>query len=343
MSCIIGGIEMKLLKCTSFLLAMAAISYSASAAESYNLANDFSVENGNPNGQWTYGKYTSGLDTNYFQVFATPGGPNIGVLNGNDLTGLTVWSDGGDPNIIKNTLSTDIITDSAFGVISFHAGKLTFGPYLGPTVARFTAPGSGKWLVDATFATVQVVNGSPGAWVCYESACDLVAATLPAFPDTAGYSDLLDLEQGDTIDFVVWGNNSQNKTTEVSAMVTEYVLNVGVDIKPRSDPNSINLCSNGAVPIAILGSDSFNVFDTDTTTLKFADAGVKVVGKKDKQLCSFEDVNVDGFSDLVCHFLTMDIAGISGETASASVSGVLLDGTKIQGMDSINIVKDTCD
>jgi len=118
---------------------------------------------------------------------------------------------------------------------------------------------------------------------------------------------------------------------------------VEIDIKPGSDPNSINLCSNGAVPIAILGSATFDVNDINTATLRFAEASVKVVGKKDPHsLCSYEDVNDDGFVDLVCHFVTTDIMALGGESTSATVNGELLDGTPIEGTDSINIVKDTC-
>ncbi len=122
-----------------------------------------------------------------------------------------------------------------------------------------------------------------------------------------------------------------------------------VDIKPGSDSNSINLCSNGAIPVAILGSDTFEVLDEnnnpriDTESLRFAEAAVKVVGKKDPHsLCSYEDVNGDSFIDLVCHYVTTDIAGIDGEATSATVNGELVDGTPIEGTDSVSIVKDTC-
>ena len=121
------------------------------------------------------------------------------------------------------------------------------------------------------------------------------------------------------------------------------VIPVSIDIKPGSDPNSINLCSNGAVPVAILGSDTFSVYDILTERLRFAEAAVKVVGRKDpNQLCSYEDVNTDGFDDLVCHYVTTDIAAIDGESTSATVNGELLDGSPFEGTDSVNIVKDTC-
>ena len=41
-------------------------------------------------------------------------------------------------------------------------------------------------------------------------------------------------------------------------------------------------------------------------------------------------------------FVTMDIAGIDGESTTATVNGELLDGTTFEGMDGVNIVKDTC-
>jgi len=42
---------------------------------------------------------------------------------------------------------------------------------------------------------------------------------------------------------------------------------------------------------------------TDRGTSK-AEAAIKMVGKKDPHtLCSMEDVNDDGFTDLVCHYL----------------------------------------
>jgi hypothetical protein len=97
------------------------------------------------------------------------------------------------------------------------------------------------------------------------------------------------------------------------------------------------------VPIAILGSDTFDVYDVNTESLRFSEASVKVVGKKDpRTLCSYEDVNDDIFYDLVCQFLTAEIAGIDGQSSTATVNGELLNGTSIEGTDSVNIVKDTC-
>ena len=126
-------------------------------------------------------------------------------------------------------------------------------------------------------------------------------------------------------------------------ILDKLFIGVAVDIIPGSDPNSINLCSIGAVPVAIMGSDSFDVIDIDPDSLRLAEADVKMVGKKDPQtFCSVEDVNGDFFDDLVCHYINQDIAALDGLSTSAEVNGQLFDDTPIKGTDSVNIVKDTC-
>lgn len=121
------------------------------------------------------------------------------------------------------------------------------------------------------------------------------------------------------------------------------LIDVDIDIKPGSYPNSINLCSSGVVPVALLGTSAFDVADVNTSTLRFAESAAKVIGKKDPHsLCSYEDVNDDGFVDLVCQFVTTDLAAIDGESSIATVNGELGDGTPIQGTDSVSTVKETC-
>ena len=77
---------------------------------------------------------------------------------------------------------------------------------------------------------------------------------------------------------------------------------------------------------------------------------MKTVGKSGKMLCSIEDVSgdftfpegdPDGFLDLVCQFLTVDLGSSPGDT-TAAVMGGLIGGQLIEGSDSINIVKDDC-
>jgi len=118
-----------------------------------------------------------------------------------------------------------------------------------------------------------------------------------------------------------------------------YEIPITIDIKPGSDPNSINLTSNGVVPVAVLGSAGFDVQSIDARTLSLDGAEVGVRGKEGMLRCAYEDVNGDGFTDLMCQFYTNDLVWTSGST-EATLTGKLFNGQLIAGSDTINIVRE---
>lgn len=64
-------------------------------------------------------------------------------------------------------------------------------------------------------------------------------------------------------------------------------------------PNPINPFANGMIPVAILGSDSFDVADIDIDSLMFGPGHAVPAHKNGGHL---SDVNEDGVPDLVSHY-----------------------------------------
>jgi len=112
------------------------------------------------------------------------------------------------------------------------------------------------------------------------------------------------------------------------------IVFVEIDIKPGSDPNSINPRSMGVVPVAILGSDTFDVFDVDVTTLAFGPGGAAPVHLDNGAVPDdhYEDVNDDGITDLVTHYVQKEALPAAPE---ACLTGALDNGTLIEGCDSV--------
>jgi hypothetical protein len=111
---------------------------------------------------------------------------------------------------------------------------------------------------------------------------------------------------------------------------------VGIDIKPGSDPNSINPSLSGDLPVALLGSDGFDVADVDVTTLAFGPGGAS---PDHSQGPHFDDSNGDGLTDLIAHFRVED-TGIQFGVTEACLIGETLEGEPIEGCDAVRTVPD---
>jgi hypothetical protein len=117
---------------------------------------------------------------------------------------------------------------------------------------------------------------------------------------------------------------------------------VMIDISPGSDTNLINPNKQGVVPVAILGSESFDVSTIDVTSVLFG--GNKNLIPPAHDLTDptiyeghLQDVNSDGFMDLVSHYSVPD-AGIVCGDISAMLVGMTTSGESFQGFDTITTV-----
>jgi hypothetical protein len=112
-------------------------------------------------------------------------------------------------------------------------------------------------------------------------------------------------------------------------------VTVAIDIRPGGTPNSINPNNVGVIPVAILSSADFDaVANVETSSLTFGSTGFEhSLGFCDPG----QDVNGDGISDLVCHFVT-SATNFGPNDTQGVLQGTLRDGRSIYGIDWVNIV-----
>ncbi len=104
---------------------------------------------------------------------------------------------------------------------------------------------------------------------------------------------------------------------------------IEIDIKPGSFPNSVNPKSMGLVPVAILGTEVWSVGYVDVSSLTFGPNGAAPVHDG-----HYEDVNGDGFVDLVTHYVQKETGISSGDTI-ACLLGATNGGSPIFACDSV--------
>lgn len=143
----------------------------------------------------------------------------------------------------------------------------------------------------------------------------------------------------------------------------ECEIAVSLDIKPGSCPNPVNPRGKGVVPMSIVGSESFDVtqIDSDTLRLRRADSVGGIVTPLSGppgpgittadvatpftgDLCDCHELGGDGIDDLLLKFSTRELAGAfqlselpSGASIMLTLSGSLLDGTAFEASDCIVI------
>lgn len=117
------------------------------------------------------------------------------------------------------------------------------------------------------------------------------------------------------------------------ALAALPAIEILIDIKPGSFPNSINLRNAGVIAVAIPSTADFDATEIRTRVARFGPAGAALVHNSPH----YEDVNSDGLLDLLMHFNT-DETGIEcgAEWAELRSSNEL--GLSVKGSDLIKTV-----
>ena len=139
-------------------------------------------------------------------------------------------------------------------------------------------------------------------------------------------------------------------------------VTVAIDIKPGSCPNPLNVKSQGVLPVAILGTEGFDVTQVDPATVKLEGVAPLRWAIEDVATPSSGECNTlgsDGYLDLTLKFDTREILGKlklstsdlvdeseivlsdleDGESLMLTLTGYLYDGTPIWGEDTVLIIK----
>jgi hypothetical protein len=144
--------------------------------------------------------------------------------------------------------------------------------------------------------------------------------------------------------------NGYGELAEFRALAPEPI-SVNIDIKPESCPNPLNVKSKGVFPVAILGTEDFDVTEIDIASIRLEgavsirsvieDVSTPLLDKQDERDCASE--GEDGFDDLTLKFDTQDVVSALGEVADGDELVLTLraefsDGRPVEGEDWITIL-----
>jgi hypothetical protein len=123
------------------------------------------------------------------------------------------------------------------------------------------------------------------------------------------------------------------------------MVEIAIDIKPRSCPNPVNPRRNGVMSVAVLGSEDLDVTTIDPSTILLGGAAPvrhsyeDLVGPPD-EVCGCPDASPDGYLDLILKFDNQEFYdGLDdpedGDEISVELEAVLPDGTVLTGSDCV--------
>jgi len=277
----------------------------------------------------------------YFGVYNWQGvGPQAVCLD--EATGNEVWA----VSINGNSTSTPAV----------HNGKVFIGSDDGNLYALDASDGSVIWtyLTGGQVWSAPAVSGD--GKVCFGSLDHIIYC--------------LDIEDNGSL---IWSYDTGTSRLVSSPAISDGILVIGnengkvyafgpecitvsLDIKPGSCPNPLNVKSKGVLPVAVLGTEEFDVTTIDPLTIRLSREGIEegvapirlsyedVATPFEGELCDCHDLDGDGYMDLTLKFDTQEIVGALGDVDDGdelvlTLTGKTFDGVSIVGEDCILILK----
>jgi predicted small lipoprotein YifL len=126
-------------------------------------------------------------------------------------------------------------------------------------------------------------------------------------------------------------NKTQTQSEKVREDDSAELLSVKIDIEPADESNMVNLSQKGALEAAILGSGDFKIVDVDRTS-------VMLEGKVNNGVFRVEDVNNDGYIDLISTF-DVDTLSLDDNSKELSLEGKTNEGIAFKGFDYVSVTQ----
>ena len=215
--------------------------------------------------------------------------------------------------------------------------KLLWRKYKNPS-NLVTANSDGSDLQQLTFFTSG--GGSVEAEVSYDNE-KIIYNLLKIGVHPSGY-DWWGINAGDIYMIDIDGSNNQliigDDGFYYQCPVWVPIINVDIDIKPGSYPNSINIYSKGKVPVAVLTDDDFDASVVDPDSIVFLDAS--------PVHWALEDLDDDSDLDMILQFKTQEldfnlVVDEGGKYPYAYLNGETNSGESIEGKDTVRLVGQT--
>lgn len=264
-------------------------------------SNPVNVSN-NPDSNDEAGKFSPDGSKIVFQSNRA-GGLNIFVMNADGSNPVQLTSYGGD----------------GYPAWSPDGSKIVFYSTRngGPHLFVMNADGSNQTQLTFSSGAEGVAAWSPdGTKIIFDSTRDGTYEVYVMNADGTGQTNLTD-------------NSAADFRPDWSTLANT-TLQVAIDIKPGSSPNSINPRSNGVIPVAILSTGAFDATTVAPLSVKFGPNQATESHNKGH----LEDVDNDGDLDLVLHFRNQN-TGIQCGDSSVHLTGFTFGAQAVTGSDSI--------